>query len=229
MKHLTTAFLTLWLCFSTQADDVDLYQGQSSGVRQNVMFLMDTSRSMSRWEYFDIGPYNPDTTYPVPINGFDPETYYYSGLVDGDGSSETETQIVHNRFLHKDALKCGSAEAALETVGWSKDKFKRWNPNEDRWEAPTPLLGLSMGTNRTDAIWVCKSEEGGHSGLGRYIETNNLSSNQFRNSPQGFGLYNTSLIRGWWYHTRNMFKGNYLNYQIFERGENETGLTLIHI
>ncbi len=223
MKHLTTAFLTLWLCFSTQADDVDLYQGQSSGVRQNVMFLMDTSRSMSRWEYFDIGPYNPDTTYPVPINGFDPETYYYSGLVDGDGSSETETQIVHNRFLHKDALKCGSAEAALETVGWSKDKFKRWNPNEDRWEAPTPLLGLSMGTNRTDAIWVCKSEEGGHSGLGRYIETNNLSSNQFRNSPQGFGLYNTSLIRGWWYHTRNMFKGNYLNYQIFERGENETG------
>lgn len=223
MKHLTTAFLTLWLCFSTQADDVDLYQGQSSGVRQNVMFLMDTSRSMSRWEYFDVGEYDPEKTYPVPINGFDPETYYYSNLVDGDGSSETEAQALQKRFLHKDALECPSAKAVIEeegrVIGW---KFKRWDPIEEQWEAPLTGIGLGMGSNRLDATWVCKSEEGYHPS-GKYIQTKLTSNGKYRNNKQGWGLYNTQAVRGWLYHTNNIFKGNWLNYQIFERGENENG------
>lgn len=221
MKHLITGFLTLWLCLSSQADDIELYQGQSSGIRQNVMFLMDTSRSMSRWEYFNVGPYDPNRTYTVPINGFDPETYYYSGLVNGNGSGETEAQILHDRFLNPIALECPSAKTLIESqgraMGWA---FKRWDPVEERWEAPLLGGGTARGTNRTDATWVCKEEEGRHPG-GAYIETNYGSHGKYFHRKRWFGTYDTNIGRGWWYRTRNIFKGNYLNYQIYERGENE--------
>lgn len=222
MKHLTTAFLTLWLCFSTQADDVDLYQGQSSGIRQNVMFLMDTSRSMSRWEYFDVGAYDPDKTYPVPINGFDPESYYYSTISDGDGSSETEAQILHKRFLHKDALECPSAKSVIEShgrvVGW---KFKRWNPDAADWQYPLAAFTGPQGTLDTSYTWVCKSEEGAHPG-GKYIDTRLLTSNgKYRDSIPWYSKAGYEIR--WSDSVPNIFKGNWLNYQIFERGENENG------
>lgn len=223
MKHLLTVFLTFWLCLTSQADDIEIYQGQSSGVRQNVMFLMDTSRSMSRWERFNVGPYDPNITYTVPINGFDPETYYYSGIVNGNGSGETEAQILHDRFLNPVAFECPSAKAVIEEEGRIMGKkFKRWDPIETRWEAPLLGSGLPRGTNRTDATWVCKSEEGHHPG-GAYIETNYNAENKYFHRKRGFGTYYTNIGNGWWYYSRNIFKGNYLNYQIYERGENENG------
>lgn len=216
MKHIITGFLTLWLCLSSQADDIDIYQGQSSGVRQNVMFLMDTSRSMSRWEYFNVGPYDPNVTYTVPINGFDPETYYYSTIVNGNGSGETEAQILHDRYLHKDALECPSAKAVIESSGRAMGrKFKRWNPSAKDWQYPLALFTGPQGTLDKSYTWVCKSEEGNHPG-GKYIDTYlAFSSGKYRNSKR-FGY----SIR-WSDSVPNIFKGNYLNYQIYERGGNE--------
>lgn len=216
MKNLLTAFITLWVCFTVNADDIEIYQGQSTGVRQNVMFLMDTSRSMSRWEYFNVGPYDSTKTYAKPINGFEPETYYYSALTNGDGNSETEAQILHKRFLNKEALECPSAKAIIESEGrvvsW---KFKRWNPEAKDWQFPLAALTGPQGTLDTNYTWVCREEEGNHPG-GKYIDTDMLfSSGKYRGSKSiGYNIR-------WSDHVGNIFKGNYLNYQIYERGNNE--------
>lgn len=225
MKHLITALLTFWLCLSTQADDIDIYQGQSTGIPQNVMFLMDTSRSMSRWVYLDLGPYDPNTTYPVPINGFDPETYYYGKYVDGDGSTDTETWALHARYLHKDAMHCQGAIDTIEKYGVVTGKFKRWDPIDNQWNAPGLITtGLPHGSMRTDAIWDCKNDEGVHP-AGKHLDYNLINAVQYVDPPRNcvFGKcwtplwYQTVYGLFWWNYVRRIFKGNYLNYEIYAK------------
>lgn len=224
MKNLLIGFLTLWVCLAAQADDIDIYQGQSTGIPNNIMFLMDTSRSMSRWVYFDVGQYDHEETYPVPINGFDPETYYYSIVVDGDGSTDTEASILHDRFLHKNAIECEGAVATIEEYGVITGRFKRWDPTENRWETPLTNLdsGIALGDMREDATWECKDDEKVHPD-GKIVEL--FNSNKYRDPYHPFwelaaiGLYEVI----WLVSVKNIFKGNYLNYQILERGNNENG------
>ena len=225
MKHLITAALTFWLCLSTQADDIDIYQGQSTGIPQNVMFLMDTSRSMSRWVYLDLGPYDPNTTYPVPINGFDPETYYYGKYVDGDGSTDSETAFLHARYLHKDAIHCDGAVDIIEQYGVISGKFKRWDPIQEKWEAPGLITtGLPHGSMRTDAIWDCKNDEGVHP-AGKNLDYNLINASQYVDPARNclFGacwtpLWYTIAYEAFWLNrVGKVFKGNYLNYEIYAK------------
>jgi type IV pilus assembly protein PilY1 len=243
MKNLFVGFMTLWLCLASQADDIDIYQGQSTGIPNNVMFLMDTSRSMSRWVYFDIGLYDPTETYPVPINGFDPETYYYSIIIDGDGSTDTETGLLYDRFLHKNAIKCAGAVDTIEEDGFITGKFKRWDPLDQNWEAPSTnwSSGIDLGDMREDAIWECKNDEQVdpiNKDI-RFIGSTN--SNQYTGRPARtfelcapflgcldfpnplYASYILAYEAAWFISINNIFKGNYLNYQILEQGNNEDG------
>ncbi len=226
MKHILISLFTLGLCIATHADDIDIFQGQSSGLPQDVMFVMDTSRSMSRWVYLDLGPYDPNTTYPVPINGFDPETYYYGKFLDGDGSTDTETSLLHARKLNKDAIVCDGAVDIIEEYGLISGKFKRWDPIEERWEAPGLITtGLPHSSLRSDALWECKSDELTHP-ANKHIRFSGASnSNQYRTPAQDcfFGScwqapwYTIAYGAFWLDRVGKIFKGNYLNYQIYSK------------
>ena len=66
------------------AEDIEIYRGQSIGVRQNAVFLMDTSGSMSAEEEVDDVTFDPAVTYSD--NGFDSNYYYYSNDYEGNGT-----------------------------------------------------------------------------------------------------------------------------------------------
>jgi type IV pilus assembly protein PilY1 len=220
MKKLFTGFLTFLICLASQADDIEIYQGGATGVPNNVMFLMDTSRSMGQWVDIDIGIYDPTKTYPVALNGFDPETYYYHKTYDGDGSSDTETASIHERILNKAAINCKDAVTTIEEKGFIKGEFKRWDPIQNRWEAPGLLVtGLPHSSISEDAIWECKADERNHPS-GKII--NITGGSQYRNSYASWQLVSWTAYNAFWLdHVRRIFKGNYLNYQIFERGNND--------
>ncbi len=226
MKNLLTGFLTLWLCLSAQADDIDIFQGQSSGLPQNVMFLMDTSRSMSRWVYLDLGPYDPNTTYPVPINGFDPETYYYGKFLNGNGSTDIENSFLQDRSLNKEAIVCDGAVDVIEQYGLISGKFKRWDPIEERWEAPGLIAtGLPHASQRPDALWECKNDELVHPADYHIRFSGASNSNKYRTPAKDcfFGAcwtapwYSIAYGAFWIDYVRKIFKGNYLNYQIYSQ------------
>lgn len=255
MKNLFAGFLTLWACLAAQADDIEIYQGAATGVTNNVMFLMDTSGSMADWVDLDIGPYDPNRTYPIAINGYDPETYYYSSALDGDASTEIEAELLHRRFLHKDALDCDIHKATIESEGFVENKdFKRWNPEKGDWKAPIADLspegsildslkeqfqwtGLDrpQGTLDPNYTWVCKNDQNnpkhpGHSADssttpplsadsgGKYIDQS-LNNDKYRNSLGP--VTGPDHLIGWFFNVDHIYKGNYLNYQIFERGNDD--------
>jgi type IV pilus assembly protein PilY1 len=232
MKNLITGLLTFWTCLAIQADDIDIYQGKSTGTPQNVMFSMDTSRSMSRWVYFDLGPYNPATTYPKPINGYDPETYYYSKFLDGDASSTIETGFIIDHSLDKDAIVCPGAIDTIEEYGEIVGKFKRWDTIDYSWDAPGLInSGLPMASMDTDAIWECKYDANIHPTYQHIRYEGTSRNNQYRTPPQTCigsscwtpGWYVIAYEAVWIDHIRRIFKGNYLNWQIFAKDGSLSG------
>jgi type IV pilus assembly protein PilY1 len=195
----------------SHAEDVEIYQGQAAGVRPNVILTMDTSRSMSYWEEEDLGPFDPTVTYPKPIHGFDPDGYYYSLVLNGNGTTDSEIALIKQRYFHPDALVCEGAKDVLKNYGVIHGKFKRWDPIDKDWETPLSNLdsGLDLGTLRTDALLECKGDEGRHP-AGKYIDTRGFTSdNQYTNRPKW--NYSTS----WLTSINHLYTGNYLNYQIF--------------
>lgn len=212
MRHYLIAIMLLTVALpTTQAEDIEIYQGQAVGVRQNAVFAIDTSRSMSYWEEQDIGEFDPTREYPKPINGFHPDRYYYSVLLNGNGSTDTEITEMKKRYFHPDALVCSTAKETLDKFGVMHAKFKRWDPTQNNWETPLSDLdwGLDLGTLRTDAYIECRIDENKHP-VGEYIDTRGRSSSKMH---VPFVPWNYSS--SWLSSINHIYTGNYLNYQIF--------------
>lgn len=203
--------LALVLSQNTLAEDVEIYQGQAVGVRQNIVFAMDTSRSMSYWEEQDIGPFDPKKVYPKPINGFDPDGYYYSLLLNGNGTTDSEIALIKQRYFNPSALKCKGAKSILDNHGVMHGKFKRWDPIQKDWETPLSNLdrGLDLGTLRSDAYIECKADEGRHP-VDKYIDTRGSRSDAMYTSRPKW-----NYASSWLTSINHLYTGNYLNYQIF--------------
>lgn len=187
------------------ADDVEVYQGKAIGIRQNVVFAIDTSRSMTKWEE-EAAIYDASIRYSDTDNGFNPDRYYYST----DSNADSTTPGLINNYFHPNALVCRDAASTLNNYGTLSDQFLRWDTSRNRWEAPSNGTGLGLGTLSGSAIIECKSDAGRHPS-GSY-------TNPYANGSQYVSYYYARRNRNaynqlWRSPIRRIFSGNYLNYQ----------------
>jgi type IV pilus assembly protein PilY1 len=234
-QHIAgTSVLTLWCCLA-QADDIEVYRGEASGVRPIMMMVIDTSGSMSYWETETAPEFDASidysSTYPSDDDGdaidypFEKGTYYFTDEYSGGDLSDSDISDLEDRPFPPEALVCEDAIVALEETGYYSDSFKRWDtdnkvwdPSEDTltyvskkkggyyyWDSPDIPTG---DASATDAIIECKSDEDDHP-TGKYVNTDADSSYQYSSTKAD--NYNTT----WDNNFRYVYSGNYLNYKIY--------------
>ncbi len=201
-RIIVSGLLSVFYISQALADDVEIYQGKAIGVRQNTVFAIDTSRSMSKWEE-EAPTYDPQVRYPSQ-DGFDPDLYYYST----SDNSQDFTAEAKKRYFHPDALVCQNAKARVEKYGTLRDNFLRRDPNRQVWETPSSGTGLGLGTIQTNAWLECESDAGYHPS-NYYVNPrqSNYAYVSYRN------LNRRMYSRLWRNPIRRIFSGNYLNYQ----------------
>lgn len=125
-----------------RADDIEVYTGAgASGLKPNILFILDTSSSMLQSVTMT---YDPNTTYPGPCpttyNG-QPIVYMKYGSTTppsesectnlGEGTSTTG----NNYWFYKSALHCDDAIQRLATTGtWWNGRVAAWQGSY--WTTP---------------------------------------------------------------------------------------------
>lgn len=188
------------------ADDVEIYQGAASGATPNILLVMDTSRSMSRYERDNLGEYDPEITYEKPLNGYDPEGIYLSLRSQGTGFSDTEVAEIRRKRIHPDSIACQDIQDRLDETGVYASGIYYWGGGfAGGWN------GLrTIEYDRNNAI-ICLNQS-------RYTHLGKTYSNLRRGTSSPF-TNATSWRDGKFIGipTRiysRVFTGNYLNYQL---------------
>lgn len=218
--------LSLFFSSLSFSDDIEIYLGGQVSSKPNVMFIMDTSRSMSRYERdrSGIGGYNPNIRYEVPLNGYDPDGLYLSrpagALYDGDGSTDTEIRAIRNNRIHPNALICNEAKDAINRSGVYSGKMKYWEKGRG-WRGPDGPLGFSelINTNMNPGNIVrCENQPNRFNGHDyKYLandfrdQDNPYTDNWFRHLPFAWSGVSELYTRA--------FSGNFLNYQIAKQDD----------
>lgn len=201
----------------THADDIEIFMGGNARATPNILFVFDTSRSMSIDEEIDLGPYDPSVTYPVPINGYVPDGLYLSRstgvLYNGNGSTDTETNTIRKNRIHPDSIRCpGVLNSVAQSGSWS-GKLKRWESGKG-WSGPLlATFGLLYST-RMDANDILDCDRSGYMHNGsQYNYMTNLIHHA--NTPYTNTWLRRMTAIDWveGYYNR-VFSGNYLNYHL---------------
>lgn len=216
--HGYLMLVLLWTSLAAQAEDIEVYRGQSVGIRPNVMFLMDVSRSMSYWEY-EKPQYDPNIRYDSPDYAqFNNDKLYFTDDYNGGALSNSDISDLKSRPAPLNALTCKGGIAAIQESGFLSGQFKRWHPTENMWQ-PLPYrirkrrrwvwaYDMPTGNNDSNAIIECKADEGLHP-EGKYIDVTDATNSQYIDSPQN------SYNEYWDISIRYVYSGNYLNYQLY--------------
>lgn len=137
------------------ADDIELYQGGDTGVRPNVMFLLDTSGSMNNTITIEGNFYDPDEIYPGPFRN---DRLYFSELPDDGGDpnllDNAIKDIILDSTIHPDSFKCESKRAELYTKGLVVNKFLQWNANQAYSVGYNLLVDVNPHWFWVDLQWV---------------------------------------------------------------------------
>lgn len=136
MKKIITIIISS-LLFVTQvtslfADDIEIYQGGNTGVRPNVMMLLDTSGSMNETINMAGTFYDSETIYPGPFRN--DRLYFYELPESGSDAFDIKAirDAVLRNSIHPDSFKCESKRNELfVTKGFASSKFMQWDPSID--------------------------------------------------------------------------------------------------
>lgn len=226
----TTAALTLWCCLA-QAEDIEVYRSETSGISPVSLIVMDTSGSMDWDVVVDSPDYDPSINYKefyttdpdgdaIPYE-FDPSLYYFSDDYSGDDLTNSDINDLKERPFPIAALVCEQAQTAIATAGSYSDRFKRWNPSTNVWdpsvdirrsflffswwETPDTPIGSSSDSS---ALIECKSDGGTHP-AGEFVNTNPDNSNQYETYK--VNDYNDTWRNNFPY----IYHGNFLNYKTY--------------
>lgn len=203
------------------AEDIEIYRGQSIGIRNNAVFVMDTSGSMG-WYEEDVPSYNPNTTYS-PYHSFQNDLFYYSNdrISEITDFNSSEINSIRQKFFKRDALVCNKAMEGIENNGFYSERFKRWNLSSNNWEPVGSNSSLPSGSNNTNELIECKEDEGVHG-----ISDGNLYINTRGNNDDGQYNDNNNIHRNydnkWNYHFKHLYSGNFLNYKFGLEDSNES-------
>jgi len=173
---LTAALLSAALS-ATHADDVEIYTGAGGSGSSNILFVLDTSGSMSAWGNTGEDapappPYDPTVDYPTDNYGFDPDAYYVfdSGEFQGGGDylrglSTYQVNRIKEYAISPDVLNCSRTEVRerLESDGVITDQFTFFKSGQG-WSAPS--RGDSLMNNgwpsvntATNSILQCQEND----------------------------------------------------------------------
>jgi len=129
------------------ADDTELFVAAFdpavTGSQPNVMFIMDTSGSMTN-EVITQVAWNTATTFD---GCFESGAYYFS-------TTGNKPPCGSNDYFWKDNNYCEASFAALAGVGQYQDGFKAWRGNVDRW--------VNLNGNRKNRRHECSTDQGVH-------------------------------------------------------------------
>ena len=194
------------------SEDIEIYRGQSIGIRNNALFVMDTSGSMG-WYEEDVPSYNPNTQYDV-YHSFQSDLFYYSN--DSISSiinfNNSKILTLKKQFFNSGALVCKNVLTNLEKNGFYNGIFKRWNASSKNWDPSSRKKGIPLGSNNTNEIIECKVDGGVHgiSDGDFYINTRgNNDDGQYNNSDNIHNKYD----KKWRAHFKFLYSGNFLNYK----------------
>jgi type IV pilus assembly protein PilY1 len=192
------------------AEDIEIYRGQSIGVRNNAVFVMDTSGSMG-WYEDDVPSYNSETDYDT-YHSFQGDLFYYSNdsISNITDFNHSEISTLKQQFFYSGALVCKGILENLESNGFYNQKFKRWNESSKNWE-PTGNT-LPTGSNNTNELIECQADGGLHGIYDGdfYINTRGKKDNGQYNSYDDIHKKYTSK---WDNHFKYLYSGNFLNYK----------------
>jgi len=129
------------------ADDTELFVAAFdpavTGSQPNVMFIMDTSGSMTN-EVITQAAWNTATTFD---GCFESGAYYFS-------TTGNKPPCGSNDYFWKDKNYCEASFGTLAGVGQYQDGFKAWRGNVDRW--------VNLNGNRKNRRHECSSDQGVH-------------------------------------------------------------------
>lgn len=203
--------LTIFLAIPSFADDIEIYQGAQASTRPNVVMVMDTSRSMSRYEEDNLGNYNPEITYEKPINGYEPNSYYLSRISQGLGLSDTEIALIRSNKIHPTSLICPEAWNAINTAGVYSGGLYYWK--KGTWGGGWLFNPLNPSVDyNPEHVVICQNQD-------RFV----YKGVTYRYRRKGTSIPFTH-DENWFFGNRQLmppthilsrvFKGNYLNYQL---------------
>ncbi len=212
IRNLILVVLTgVAMCNISLAEDIEVYRGQSVGIRQNSLFVMDTSGSMGWYEEAEAPNYDPNTLYPN--QGFDPVLYYFSNKYEGNGKKDLDLKELQKKFFTPYALVCERAAQALEETGFYNGRFKRWDVSKKDWLPNKSSKSVPNGSRDVSALIECKADEGEHP-ENSYVDTRGRDSNEQYIVTNNSWKLPRDYSKQWKTHIEHLYTGNFINFQI---------------
>lgn len=196
---------------ASKAEDIEVYRGQSVGIRQNSLFVMDTSGSMGWYEEAQLPIYDPKVTYPD--HGFNAQLNYFSNDYQGNGIEGLDIKELQKSIFPDQALVCENALESLQTTGFYTGRFKRWDSNKKDWLPSKKEFSLPHGSDDISAILECKADEGRHPDDSYVDVRGRESSQQYIVTDRSWRLPR-EYSKEWKTHIKYLYTGNFLNYQL---------------
>jgi type IV pilus assembly protein PilY1 len=202
------------------ADDTEIYTGLNNlqnTIDPNVMFIIDTSGSMSRQETLVSAQYDPATDYPT-VGSCESDRVYWST----NGSAPSCNT---NQYFERSQFRCDAAQTPLYSTtsagtGFYQDRLARYlaprRRRSGRW------ISLSTRTRSPPHV-ECKADEGEHG------ETAQSNAKFITTAANQSYTTNANQRRNWASTGRfyTLFSANYLNY--FNNEDNTQSATRIDI
>lgn len=198
---------------TSKAEDIEVYRGQSVGIRQNSLFVMDTSGSMGWYEEAQLPNYEAKIIYPN--HGFDPELYYFSNDYQGSGKKDLDISAMQKAYFPPQALVCDGALESISNTGFYTGRFKRWDDIAKDW-FPASGKGkneLPEGSSNSINLIECKADEGKHP-IDSYVDVRGKESKQQYIVSNKSWRLPREYSKEWKTHIQYLYAGNYLNYQL---------------
>ncbi|MEX0744903.1 MAG: hypothetical protein WD118_04810, partial [Phycisphaeraceae bacterium] len=167
--RLAGAATLLALAGAAAADETEIFTGAGNTVssqRPNILFIMDTSGSMSTNVVTQV-PFDPATTYPGSCSAS--RIYFSQGT-----NSSNPPSCSNSNSVPAVAFKCNAATQAMATAGYYvADRAAQWRGSGPRWRN---ILG-----NTGNSTWVeCRADAGLH---GDGVNTSRLWATDAVNGP----------------------------------------------
>ncbi len=112
------------------ADDTEIFIGQTdTGVKPNILFVLDTSGSMGTEVITELAPYDPSVTY---TGSCDPSRVYW---VRNTGNPVFPPECTTDNWFNYSRMECQAGVDSFATAGfYSAIRAGQYNPTLRRWE-----------------------------------------------------------------------------------------------
>jgi len=200
--------LTLLNTAPALADDTEVYVGNAtlaSDVQPNLVFIVDTSGSMSNDVVMDVAVAGYDPTVTYPSEGCDLDRIYWR-----EGSGSTVPSCDTEQYFMASSNTCQASYDALSASG--SGFYITGRASRYRIRATKSNIWRRLNTNNHTHLVECNDDSGVHGE--NDASTNLYAANESNNGPwrvndsSEINWNNNNIARSY-----TFYSGNYLNYR----------------